>query len=134
MHRLISNVAVVFICSAFGTANLANGAPAAHAGGAGIAHGGAGVPHMGAGGFRRGGGGGFVRGGGGFRGGELHGGLRGFRGFHGRGVGPDLYPYSWYGDYDPYPFYEEDYPDCQFVWGKRTVKHKAIQRGVWTCS
>jgi hypothetical protein len=136
MHKLIRNMAAVFICSAFGTANLANSAPGAHGGGAGIAHGagGGGMAHIGGGeGFR---GGGFVHGGGGFHGGEFHGRLRGFRGFYGGGVGP--YPYSWYGDYygdyDPYPFYEENYPDCHFVWVKRTVKHKAVQRGIWTCS
>ena len=71
-------------------------------------------------------------GGGGARGGHFH----GFHGFY-RG----LYPYSLfgypnysYGGYYPYSLYNDAEPDCDFVWVKRTVKHKTIQRGVWKCS
>jgi hypothetical protein len=65
--------------------------------------------------------------------GRFHGGFPGFY----RG----LYPYSLfgypgyrYGGYFPYSLYEDDGPDCRFVWVKRTVKHKVVQRGIWTCS
>jgi hypothetical protein len=90
--------------------------------------------------FGRGGfafhGGGF----GGFR--TFHGGLR-FRGFHGF-YGGGIYPYSLlggyyprylYGNYYSYPYsvYEDDEPDCHFVWVKRTVRHRLVRHGIWTC-
>jgi hypothetical protein len=68
---------------------------------------------------------------GGARGGHFH----GFRGFY-RG----LYPYSLfgypnysYGGYYPYSLYNDAEPDCDFVWVNRTVKHKIVRRGIWTC-
>ncbi len=61
--------------------------------------------------------------------------LGGFHGFY-RG----LYPYSLfgyprysYGGYYPYSLYEDEGPNCRFVW-KRTAKRKTVQRGIWTCS
>jgi hypothetical protein len=64
------------------------------------------------------------------RGGFVH----GLHGFYGGGI----YPYSllggYYPRYYPYSFYEDDGPDCDFVWVKRTVKHKIAQRGIWRCS
>ena len=58
----------------------------------------------------------------------------GFRGFYG------LYPYTLfgypnyrYGSYYPYSYYYQDNePNCDFVWSKRTAKHKSTGR--WTCS
>ena len=60
--------------------------------------------------------------------------LHGLRGFYG------LYPYTLfgypnyrYGGYYPYSFYYQDNePNCDFVWTNRSSKHKG--RGVWTCS
>jgi hypothetical protein len=47
------------------------------------------------------------------------------------------YPYTLFGypnyNWSYYPLYEE-YPSCDFVWGKRTGKSKAAQHGTWTCS
>jgi hypothetical protein len=73
----------------------------------------------------------------------FHGRVGGFHAFHGgfRGFNRGLYPYTLfgyprynYGGYFPYSIYEDDGPDCRFEWPKRTAKHKAAQRGVWTCS
>jgi hypothetical protein len=47
--------------------------------------------------------------------------LHGLRGFYG------LYPYTLFG----YP-YQDNEPNCDFVWTNRSSKHKG--RGVWTCS
>jgi hypothetical protein len=61
----------------------------------------------------------------------------GWRGFYGGGVYPYSlfgYPDHGYGGYYPYSIYEDSSPDCDFVWVKRTVKHKTVQRGVWKCS
>ena len=98
MHKFMSGLVAVLVCSAFCMADLAQGAPA---------------------GWR------------GARGGHVY----GFRGFY-RG----LYPYSLfgypnysYGGYYPYSVYENAEPDCDFVWVKRTVKHKTVRRGIWTC-
>ena len=66
--------------------------------------------------------------------GQLH---HGVRGFYGGGVYPYSlfgYPNDGYGGYYPYSIYEDGSPDCDFVWVKRTVKHKIVQRGVWKCS
>ena len=119
MHKLISGVAAGLLCSMF---TLANPSIAAAFG-----RGGGGFGHGGGGGFHGGGGGGFhgFHGGGGFRG--FHGG--GFRGFYGGGIG--LYPY---GDYYPYSLYEDDDPDCRFVWVRQAVRHRIVRRGIWTCS
>jgi hypothetical protein len=104
MHKLISGVAAVFLCSAFA---LADSAAA------------------------------FGRGGFGHGGGAFHHGLYGLHGLHGF-YGGGIYPYSllggYYPRYYPYSFYEDDGPDCDFVWVKRTVKHKIAQHGIWTCS
>jgi hypothetical protein len=59
---------------------------------------------------------------------------RGLRGFYG------LYPYTLfgypnyrYGGYYPFsPYYQDNEPNCDFVWANRTTKRKG--RGVWTCS
>ena len=66
----------------------------------------------------------------------FHGHSHGLRGFYG-----GLYPYSLfgypgsvYGGYYPYSIYDDNGPDCDFVWVKRAVKHKAVGRGIWTCS
>jgi hypothetical protein len=105
MHKFMSGVAAVLVCATFGMANPANSAPAGWGG---------------------------ARGGGVFHGGRFH----GFRGFYG-----GVYPYSLfgyprysYGGYFPYSIYEDNEPDCDFVWVKRTVKHKTVRRGIWTCS
>jgi hypothetical protein len=98
MHKFMSGVAAVLICSAFGMAGVANSAPF------GRAHGAAG--------------------------------LRGYHGYY-RGLYPyTLFGYPNYNSYWGYPYslYQDDSPDCRFEWPKRTVKHKTIQRGVWTCS
>jgi hypothetical protein len=58
----------------------------------------------------------------------------GLRGFYG------LYPYTLfgypnyrYGGYYPFsPYYQDNEPNCDFVWANRTTKRKG--RGVWTCS
>jgi hypothetical protein len=63
-------------------------------------------------------------------------GYHGFRGFYG------LYPYTLfgypnyysYGGYYPYSLYDDSEPNCDFVWAKRTAKHKTAGRGIWTCS
>jgi hypothetical protein len=129
MHKLISGLAAVLICSACGIADVANSAPFGRgAAGAGLARSG-GVFH-GAGGFH---------GVGQFHGvAQFHGGFHGVRGFYGRGLYPYTlfgYPnYHSYGGYYPYSIYEDSSPDCDFVWIKRTVKHKIVQRGIWTCS
>ena len=68
----------------------------------------------------------------------------GFRSYHGYpgypgyywGLYPNtLFGYPNYNSYWGYPYslYEDD-SGCRFEWPKRTVKHKAVQRGVWTCS
>ena len=105
MHRFMRGVAAsVLICSAFALANP----PIAAASGRGV---------------------GFARGAGGFH--AFH----GFRGFYG-GLYPYSlfgYPHSAYGGYYPYSVYEDNEPDCDFVWGKRTAKHKIARRGIWTC-
>jgi hypothetical protein len=61
-----------------------------------------------------------------------------FGGFHGYYRG--LYPYNLfgyprysYGGYYPYGLYQDDGPNCRFVW-KRTTKRTAVQRGIWTCT
>jgi hypothetical protein len=103
MHKLISLVAAVILCSAFALAQ-----PAAARGG-------------------------FAHSGGGFHG--FHSGFGGFHGFHGFYGG--LYPYSllrgYYPGNYPYSVYEDDGPDCDFVWVKRTVNHKIVRRGIWKC-
>jgi hypothetical protein len=109
MHKLISVVAAVIVCSAFALAQ-----PVAARGG--FAHSG--------GGFH------------GFHGGGVfHSGFGGFHGFHGFYGG--LYPYSllrgYYPGNYPYSVYEDDGPDCDFVWVKRTVNHKIVRRGIWKC-
>jgi hypothetical protein len=47
------------------------------------------------------------------------------------------YPYTQFGypnyHWNYYPRYRH-YPNCDFVWPKATAKHKASQRGIWTCS
>jgi hypothetical protein len=117
MNRFMRGMAAVFVCSTFGAADWANSAPI----GGGTAATGVARP-------------GRV-----FHGPvhAFHGGGQ-FYGFHGF---YRLYPYTLFGypnyysgSYYPYPFSEGDYPDCNFVWGKPTAKHKALQRGVWTCS
>ena len=71
----------------------------------------------------------------------------GFRSYHGYPGYPGYPGYYWglypntlfgYPNYNsywgyPYSLYEDD-SGCRFEWPKRTVKHKAVQRGVWTCS
>jgi hypothetical protein len=67
-------------------------------------------------------------------------GWRGAHGFHGPRGFYGLYPYTLfgypnyrYGGYYPYSFYYQDNePDCDFVWTNRASKRKG--RGVWTCS
>jgi hypothetical protein len=63
--------------------------------------------------------------------GLFHSGLHGFRGFCGGGIYPysllGCYPRYLHGSYYPYSFYEDDAPDCDFVWVNRTVKHKIVQ-------
>jgi hypothetical protein len=105
MHKLITVVAAVILCSAFAPAE-----PAAARGGFGY--------------------------GGGFHGGGVfHGGFGEFHGLHGFYGG--LYPYSllrgYYPGIYPYSAYEDDGPDCDFVWVKRTVNHKIVPRGIWKC-
>jgi hypothetical protein len=116
MHKLLS-VAAVLICSIFGMAHSANSAMMGH---------GIGFAHAGVGGFHS------LHGGGPF-----YSGHRGFNGFY-RGLYPYTlfgYPnYYSYGGYYPYSIYEDVGPDCRFVWVKRTVKHKTIERGIWRCS
>jgi hypothetical protein len=116
MHRFMSGVAAVLLCSMFGMADLANGAPMGGGGGFG---------HVGVGGFHS------------FRGvGGFYGGFRGYNGFY-RGLYPYTlfgYPnYYSYGGYYPYSSYGDVGPDCHFVWVKRTVKRKTIERGIWRC-
>jgi hypothetical protein len=129
MHKLMSSVAAVLIGSAFGMAEVTDGAPIGRAGaghGAGVASA-PGVSHP-AGGVHA------------FDGaGQLHAGFRSYHGYGGFYRG--LYPYTLFGypNYNsywgyPYSLYEDGSPDCLFEWPKRTVKHKAVQRGVWTCS
>ena len=68
----------------------------------------------------------------------FHGGGRFHGGFHGfyRGLYPYTlfgYPNYGYGGYYPYsPYYQDNEPNCDFVWSNRTTKRKG--RGVWTCS
>jgi hypothetical protein len=111
MHKLMRGVAAALICATFG---MADSSPAAAAG--------RGV--------------GFAGGGGAFHGaGEFHR-FHGFRGFY-RGIYPYSlfgYPNYSYGGYYPYSVYEDVEPDCDFVWVKRTAKHKVVRRGIWTCS
>jgi hypothetical protein len=103
MHKLMSGLTAVLLCSAFALtdSSVARGAGGFHA----------------------------------FHGvGQFH---HGLRGFYGGGVYPYSlfgYPNYSYGGYYPYSIYEDSSPDCDFVWVKRTVKHKTIQRGVWKCS
>jgi hypothetical protein len=67
-------------------------------------------------------------------------GVHGFHAFHGLRGFYGLYPYTLfgypnyrYGGYYPNSFYYQDNePDCDFVWTNRASKHKG--RGVWTCS
>ena len=116
MHKFMSSVAAVLIGSGFGMAEIANSAPIGRAGaghGPGVASA-PGVSHP-------------------------AGGVHTFHGYHGFYRG--LYPYTLFGypNYNsywgyPYSLYEDDSPDCRFEWPKRTVKHKPVQRGVWTCS
>ena len=65
-------------------------------------------------------------------------GLRSYHGYPGYYWG--AYPYTLFGypNYHsywgyPYSLYEDD-SGCRFEWPKRTANHKAVQRGVWTCS
>jgi hypothetical protein len=125
MHKFMSGVAAVLI-SAFGMAGAADSAPIGRAG-AGPGAGGLHAFH-GAGQFHAPG--------------QSHA-ARQFRpGFHGyHGFYRGLYPYTLFGypNYNsywgyPYSLYDDDSPDCRFEWPKRTVKHKTVQRGVWTCS
>ena len=103
MHKLMSGLTAVLLCSAFALtdSSVARGAGGFHA----------------------------------FHGvGQFH---HGLRGFYGGGVYPYSlfgYPNYGYGGDFPYSIYEDSSPDCDFVWVKRTVKHKTIQRGVWKCS
>jgi hypothetical protein len=112
MHKLMGGLTAVLLCSAFALTD----SPLAAA---------------------RGLGGGFARGAGGFHAfhgaGPFH---HGSRGFYGGGIYPYSlfgYPNYLYGGYYPYSIYEDSSPDCDFVWVKRTVKHKIVQRGVWKC-
>jgi hypothetical protein len=113
VHRIISALAAVLLCVAFAVANPSGAAAFGHGG---FGHGGFA--------FRGGGFGGFHAFHGGF-------GFRGLRGFYGGGY----YAPYFYGDY-PYSLYEDedDEPDCHFVWVKRTVKHRIVRHGIWTCS
>jgi hypothetical protein len=112
MHRIMGVLAVLGLCVAFAVANPPGAAAFGH------------------------GGGGFGHGGGGFHGGfgGFHGGLgfRGLRGFYG-GYGGGYYAPYFYGGY--YPYYEDEGPDCDFEWVKRTVGHRIVQRGrgIWRC-
>jgi hypothetical protein len=69
--------------------------------------------------------------------GLFHSGLHGFRGFCGGGIYPysllGCYPRYLYGSYYPDSFYEDEGPDCDFVWVNRTVKHNIVRRGIWRC-
>jgi hypothetical protein len=63
-----------------------------------------------------------------------------FRAYHGLRGFYGLYPYTLfgypnyrYGGYYPFsPYYQDNEPNCDFVWANRTTKRKG--RGVWTCS
>jgi hypothetical protein len=67
-------------------------------------------------------------------------GAHGFHAYHGPRGFYGLYPYTLfgypnyrYGGYYPNSFYYQDNePDCDFVWAHRLSKRKG--RGVWTCS
>jgi len=67
-------------------------------------------------------------------------GARGYHAFHGLRGFYGRYPYTLfgypnyrYGGYYPGSFYYQDNePNCDFVWANRTTKRKG--RGVWTCS
>jgi hypothetical protein len=67
-------------------------------------------------------------------------GFHGYHRFHGPYGFYGLYPYTLfgypnyrYGGYYPNSFYYQDNePNCDFVWANRTTKRKG--RGVWTCS
>ena len=145
MHKLLSGVAAVLMCLVFGMTDFADSAPIGR--GVGVMHGGVGAFHPGVGAFHPGVGG-FHPGIGGFHPGigGFHPGIGGYHAF--RGVGAfhgfyrGLYPYTLfgypnyysYGGYYPYYSNYEDYgPDCHFVWVKRTVKHKTVERGIWRC-
>jgi hypothetical protein len=64
----------------------------------------------------------------------------GFHAFHGLRGFYGLYPYTLfgypnyqYGGYYPSSlYYQDNEPNCDFVWANRTTKRKG--RGVWTCS
>ena len=135
MHKFMSGVAAVLICSALGTAGAADSAPIGRAGaghGPGVARA-PGVSHP-AGGVHA------FHGVGQFHpAGQLYSGYRGLHGYHGfyRGLYPyTLFGYPNYNSYwgNPYSLYEDDSSDCRFEWPKRTVNHKTVQRGIWTCS
>jgi hypothetical protein len=67
-------------------------------------------------------------------------GAHGFHAFHGLRGFYGLYPYTLFGypnyhfgGYYPYSFYYQDNePNCDFVWANRTTKRKG--KGVWKCS
>jgi hypothetical protein len=120
MHRIIGVLAALGLCAAFAVANPSGAAAFGHGGG-GFGHGWGGGFHGGFGGFH----GGF----GGFHGGL---GFHGFRGFYG-GYGGGYYAPYFDGDDYPYSLYEDEGPDCHFVWVRRTVNHRVVRHGIWTC-
>jgi hypothetical protein len=105
MYRLMSGAAAVLMLSVFGIVACANGAPTGR--GARVSRYNAAIHVQG-----------FYR-------------VPRFHGWHGF---YHQYPYTLFGypnyNWSYYPLYQ-DYPECDFVWAKPTVKDKSVQRGIW---